>query len=166
MTNHVHIVIQVGKINLSTIIQNLAFRYTRHINKKLKRVGHLFQGRFRSVLVDSNRYLKELIRYVHLNPVRKSMVSRPEDYHWSSHKFYLNLDRLTWLTSDHVLKNFGNNRSIAINNFHNFVLAGIGVEEKLDFETGLNEGILGDDDFIEIVRTKCEGEDWDTAEVE
>ena len=94
MTNHVHLAIQVGQISLSRIMQNLSFRYTRHINRRRKRIGHLFQGRFKSIMVDSERYLKELVRYIHLNPVRAGIVKLPNQYQWSSHNVYLGNDPL------------------------------------------------------------------------
>lgn len=80
MTNHVHLAIQVGDIPLSKIMQNLSFRYTRRINQREKRVGHLFQGRYKAILVDGDSYLLELVRYIHLNPVRAGMVSEPIEY--------------------------------------------------------------------------------------
>ena len=82
MTNHLHLAIQVVEVSISRIIQNLAFRYTRYINRKQKRIGHLFQGRFKSIVVDGKRYLKELVRYIHLNPVRAGIVYQPEKYVW------------------------------------------------------------------------------------
>ena len=70
MTNHVHLIIQVGEIPLSRVMQNLSFRYTRYINSKYNRIGHLFQGRDKALLIDVNSYFVELVRYVHCNPVR------------------------------------------------------------------------------------------------
>lgn len=156
MTNHIHLAIQVGEVGLSSIMQNLAFRYTRYINWKLKRIGHLFQGRFKSVLVDSDRYLKALIRYIHLNPVKAVMTARPEDYRWSSHRAYLRTDDYAWLMFDHVLGKFGDSVSEAIKQFQEYVLAGIGVEEEIDFEAGCVDGVLGDDDFIESTKMPLE----------
>ena len=74
MTNHIHLALKVNDVPLSKIIQNLSFRYTRFFNWRHNVIGHLFQGRFKSVLVDGSRYLKHLIRYIHLNPVRANMV--------------------------------------------------------------------------------------------
>ena len=70
MTNHLHIVVQVGDIALSKIFQNVSFRYTRYINKKQNRIGHLFQGRYKALLIDADTYLLELVRYIHNNPLR------------------------------------------------------------------------------------------------
>lgn len=80
MANHVHLAIRVGEASVSRIIQNLAFRYTRAFNRRARRVGHLFQGRFRSLLVDGNTYLFELVRYIHLNPVRSGLVRDPAEW--------------------------------------------------------------------------------------
>ncbi len=80
MRNHVHLAIQVGEIPLSKIIQNLSFRYTRYINKKKSQIGHLFQGRYKAILIDADSYLLELVRYIHLNPVRAKLVTNPADY--------------------------------------------------------------------------------------
>ena len=106
MTNHVHLAIQMGGIPLSRIMQNLSFRYTRWANWRQKRSGHLFQGRYKAVLVDADSYLEELTRYIHLNPVRAGIVKEPEDYPWSGHRAYLGLEMIPWLTTDWVLSQF------------------------------------------------------------
>jgi len=77
MTAHVHMAIQVGDVSLSRILQNLSFRYARWVNWGQSRSGHLFQGRYKAVLVDADVYLQELTRYIHLNPVRAGMVKEP-----------------------------------------------------------------------------------------
>jgi len=80
MDNHIHLAIQVADIPLSKIMQNLSFRYARWINSRYQRMGHLFQGRYKSLLVEEESYLLELVRYIHLNPVRSGLVTRAEDY--------------------------------------------------------------------------------------
>jgi len=79
MNNHVHLAIQVGDKPLSRIMQTLCFRYTQWVNSRQKRVGHLFQGRYKAIVVDADAYLAELVRYIHLNPVRAKIVKTPED---------------------------------------------------------------------------------------
>ena len=148
MSNHIHLAIQVGDISISRIMQNLSFRYTRYFNRKHKRIGHLFQGRFKSVIVEEECYLKELIRYIHLNPVRAYLVDLPEKYFWSSHRTYLMLDEYSWLTFDKVLKNFGVNRNEAVCTYERFILKGMGIQSEIDFKSGLSEGILGDENFV------------------
>ena len=149
MSNHVHLAIKLSNISLSKICQNLAFRYTRFYNQGNKTIGHLFQGRFKSILVDGNRYLKELIRYIHLNPVRAKMVDDPLNYQWSSHRAYLMKQEFTWLEKDMGLQIFGESRSQAMEMFHHYVLSGIGLDDGIDFKKGVSEGVLGDDKFVE-----------------
>lgn len=149
MTNHIHLAIQVQNKTLSQIMQNISYRYVSYMNKKHNRIGHLFQGRFKSIVVDGSKYLNELIRYIHLNPIRANIVKLPEDYIWSSHKSYLMINELSWLTSDTVLKNFGNNKKESLINYEKYVLEGIGIKSDLDFKVGHSEGILGDEKFIQ-----------------
>jgi REP element-mobilizing transposase RayT len=89
MSNHALLAIQVGEVSLSRIMQNIGFRYTRWINWRRNSSGHLFQWRFKAVLVYADSYLAELPRYIHLNPVRAGMVKSPEEYPWSGHRGYL-----------------------------------------------------------------------------
>ena len=113
MSNHLHLIIQVGNTPLSKIIQNISFRYTRYINKRKKRIGHLFQGRYKALLVDADAYLLELVRYIHNNPVRAKMVTDPIDYPWCSHQVYLDKEKIPFLTTDFILHQFGYKRKIS-----------------------------------------------------
>lgn len=154
MTNHIHLAIQVDQVPLSRIMQNLAFRYTRYINWQQRRIGHLFQGRFKSIVVDSSRYLKQLVRYIHLNPVRAGLVTQPEAYRWSSHNVYLRNTELAWLDPSVLLTSFAEIPLKAIANFHDYVSAGINVPEEFDFKRGMHDGIFGDDDFANKIKEK------------
>ena len=107
MGNHVHLVIQPRTSNLTAGMHSLAFRYAQHFNKKYKRRGYLYQGRYKAVLVQSGTYLRRLVRYVHLNPVRARIVQRPEEYLWSSHRAYIGNGDYTWLNRTLVLDAFG-----------------------------------------------------------
>ncbi len=95
MKNHVHLAIQVREKPLSRIMQQLCFRYTQWVNVRQKRIGHLFQGRYKAILVDADSYLAELVRYIHLNPVRARMVKTPDRYPWSGHRAYLGHKKLS-----------------------------------------------------------------------
>jgi REP element-mobilizing transposase RayT len=106
MSNHVHLVVQVDEIPLSRLIQNVSFRYTRYRNAKERRTGHLFQGRYKAIVIDVERYLLELVRYIHLNPVRAGIVGRPEEYRWSSHRAYLGKEDWPWLSTDWILSRY------------------------------------------------------------
>lgn len=80
MSNHYHLIIETPEANLSRAMHYINGSYTTYFNIKRKRSGHLFQGRFKSILVDKDNYLLELSRYIHLNPVRAGIVEKPEDY--------------------------------------------------------------------------------------
>ena len=88
MPNHVHMLLRVGQIPLYKFMQGLQQSYTQYFNKKNKLVGHVFQGRYKDIFVDQDEYLLELIRYIHLNPVKDGLASNPLDYRWSSHRAY------------------------------------------------------------------------------
>jgi REP element-mobilizing transposase RayT len=108
MKNHVHMALQVKEAPLSKFMQTLSQRYTQWINKKHERVGHLFQGRYKAILVDKDDYLAELIRYIHLNPVRAGIVGDPTDYTFSSHAAYAgHVKAPSWLFIDRNHGQFG-----------------------------------------------------------
>jgi putative transposase len=153
MTNHVHLAIQITEISLSRILQNLSFRYTRWVNWRQGRTGHLFQGRYKAVLIDADTYLRELTRYIHLNPVRAGMVRKPEKYPWSGHRAYLGLETIPWLTTDWVLSQFSEKVSVARRAYVKFVQEGMegGRQEEYYKGSDVDSRILGDDTFIERV---------------
>jgi len=149
MSNHIHLAIQVADIPLSRIIQNLSFRYTLWFNKKQHRTGHLFQGRYAAILVDADDYLLELIRYIHLNPLRAGMVEESAAWRWSSHGAYLGKEALPWLTTEWVLGRFASQRGEAIRRYSSFIAEGGNADAK-DFQRGEKDArILGDDVFAE-----------------
>ncbi|MEA1933759.1 MAG: transposase [Thermodesulfobacteriota bacterium] len=157
MTNHVHAVIQVGEVPLSKIIQNISFRYTRYINRRKKRIGHLFQGRYKALLIDADSYLLELVRYIHNNPIRVGLAQAPEHYQWSSHRAYTGTIPISWLTTDWVLSQFATNEKKARKLFHEFCMKGIREEHGKEFHSGNFEGrILGDDRFSEKALARAE----------
>ena len=89
MSNHFHLLLEVSRTPLAKAMQSLLYRYTRYHNQRYRKIGDLFQGRYKAILCDRDSYLMELIRYLHLNPVRAGMVSDPKRYQWSSHGKYL-----------------------------------------------------------------------------
>ncbi|MSR10142.1 MAG: transposase [Gammaproteobacteria bacterium] len=107
MTNHLHLAVRVGVTPLDQPMQRLAMRYSRHIHRDAGQVGHLFERRYRAILVDADSYLKSLVRYIHLNPVVAGMVPEPMAYRWSSHRDYLGQRTVSWLETDFVLGMFG-----------------------------------------------------------
>ena len=158
MTNHVHLAIQVGQIPLSRIMQNLSFRYTRWINQCRNRSGHLFQGRYKAVLVDADSHQLELAAYLHLNPVRVGMMKSPEEYPWSSHRAYLGLEKIPWLSSDFVLGCFATESAQARQRFADFVRDRIpdGHREEFHGKGSADTRIFGVDRFVEDVLMQAE----------
>jgi REP element-mobilizing transposase RayT len=157
MNNHVHLAIQVGEKPLSRIMQNLCFRYTQWVNSRQKRVGHLFQGRYKAIVVDANAYLVELVRYIHLNPVRAKLVKSPEAHSWSGHRAYLGHEQLPWLTTEWVLSQFAQRLKTARTRYGEFVKYGMDEGHRKEFHSGTSEGrILGDDTFVERVYTESD----------
>ena len=161
MTNHVHLAIQVGNIPLSRIMQNVSFRYTRYINSAKNKTGHLFQGRYKALLIDGDSYLVELVRYIHCNPVRAGLAANPNEYQWSSHNAYLGKSSIPWLTTDQVLSQFADQKNRAGKLYDDFVQAGITEPHRHEFHSGTCEGrrILGDENFSEKALALAE-EKW------
>lgn len=86
MPNHVHLLIEVSDTPLGPAMMCIASRFARTVQWRRETTGHLFERRYRAILVDSERYLCELLRYIHLNPVRAGLVADPADYEWSGHR--------------------------------------------------------------------------------
>ena len=157
MSNHLHLALQAGELSLSAGMQNLSFRYTRYLNTRLKRVGHVFQGRFKAFLVDQDRYGLALVRYLHLNPVRARMVKHAGAYAWSSHRAYLGEEDLPWLTTDWVLGQFGSRAGMARARFAAFVEAGRKDGHLAMFYGGEDDSrVVGEADFLKGVLKPAE----------
>jgi REP element-mobilizing transposase RayT len=100
MSNHVHLAVEAGSVPLSRVMLALQSSYTQAFNRRHRRVGHLFQGRYKAFLVDADRYFVALIRYIHRNPVEAGLAERPEDYAWSSDRYYRRGKGPEWLDLD------------------------------------------------------------------
>ncbi len=153
MTNHYHLVVETVDGNLSRGMRQLNGVYTQATNRRHKRVGHLFQGRFKGILVDKDAYLLELSRYVVLNPVRARMVDSPEQWPWSSYREMIGVSPIPkWLATDGLLSQFATNRAEAQECYRRFVLDGVGQS----IWSGLHQQIyLGDEAFVERMQAKA-----------
>ncbi len=98
--------------------------------------------------------MKKLIRYIHLNPIRAKLVADPSEYFWSSHQFYLKQNECEWLARDMGLRFFGNSYIEALEEYSNFMVAGINQEDSIDFKNGIASGIIADDEFIESIEAR------------
>jgi len=128
MSNHYHLILETPVANLSKAMHYINGAYTTYINVKRKRSGHLFQGRYKSILVDKNNYLLELSRYIHLNPVRAGMVQKPEDYPYSSYPLYISSRKDNLVTKDLVMELVTGTNGNETDNYRQFVEGAIGIE--------------------------------------
>lgn len=103
MTNHVHLQIETGDINISQVMKRISMLYAIYFNKKYKFVGHLFQDRYRAELIEETPHHLDLSRYIHLNPVRANIVDRPDLYQWSSYKVYMGDQQDQLTTTEQIL---------------------------------------------------------------
>ena len=167
MTNHYHIVVETPEGNLSQGMRQLNGVYTQHINRRHRRVGHVFQGRYKAILVEKEAYLLELARYVVLNPVRAGMVKAAEDWPWSSHRaMTAEVPAPDWLQRDWLLGQFGMQRKRAIEKYIDFVRAGQGLPsiwERLQnqiylgsevFVSRMQQNVMADEALKEIPRVQ------------
>ncbi len=157
MPNHYHLELQTPLANLSEAMQWLNSSYAGYFNAAHVRRGHLFQGRYHSVLVDKDAYLKELTRYIHVNSVRAGLVTRPEDYRWSSYRAYLGLDKQPpWLETGWTLGQFGRGLTEARRAYRRFVEEGLqrGMPNPLGDVVG--GAVLGTEQFVNTIRTRLE----------
>jgi len=153
MNNHIHLAVQVGEVPLSRIIQNVSQRYTQWFNWRHQNCGHLFQGRYKAIMVDADSYLLDLAAYIHLNPVRARVVQQPEQYPWSSHRAYLGKETLPWLDCTIVLSQFSEKTDKAAERFASYVVEKTGEGHRGEFhgEKSLDNRLFGDDGFVEDV---------------
>jgi REP element-mobilizing transposase RayT len=151
MTNHVHFAIQVSDISLSKIIQNISFRYTRYVNKKEKRIGHLFQGRYKALIVEADSYLLQLVRYIHLNPLHAKMVENLLDYPWSSHLAYLGHAEIPWLTKQFVYAFLAQDKTPPTIVYQQFMLDHSGNNSPINFDVSRQKTFpaICDDHFMQ-----------------
>ena len=123
--------------------------YAQYYNRRHRRVGHLLQGRHKAILCQSDRYLSELVRYIHLNPVRAGIVNQPEDYEYSSHRAYLGMEPAGIVDVDPVLRHFGASKEVARERYRKFVAAGIKQGHCEEFYAADEGRILGTEEFID-----------------
>lgn len=149
MSNHVHLLIERQADAIGRIMHRVLTGYSQYYNRRYQKVGHLLQGRHKAILCQSDRYLAELVRYIHLNPVRARMVRRPEDYEYSSHRKYLGLEAAGIVEVNPVLRHFGARKKVARERFGQFVMAGIKHGHRDEFYQTDEGRILGSEEFVD-----------------
>lgn len=157
MTNHFHLLLETGDGQLSRGMRHLNGTYSQYFNRAHGLVGHLFQGRFKAILCQQELYLKELARYIELNPVRAKMTALPSLWQWSSYNATMGtVDGPLWLKTDDLLAHFDSSRHQARLAYEKFVLAGIGGQSPL--RSVSNQLLLGDEEFCaRVVGKRAEG---------
>jgi REP element-mobilizing transposase RayT len=175
--NHFHVLLQTGKLPVATVMRRLLTGYATKFNHRHNRHGHLFENRYKSILCQEEPYLLELVRYIHLNPLRARIVHSLEElktYRYCGHGSILGQSTEPWMANEEVLKRFGGNTKASRKAYENFIAKGVGQGKRDDLtggglvrsaggwreiimarEAGVflksDERILGDSDFVEKV---------------
>ena len=184
LPNHMHLLLSTGSVPVSVLMSRLLTGYAVWFNKKYRRHGQLFQNRYKSVLCQEDPYLKELVRYIHLNPLRAGLVGdmkQLDRYPWCGHSVFMNKSKQTWQNVDYVYRLFSEKRRLARTRYRVFVEKGIlegkrpdltggGLLRSIGGWTALkgfrkagirikgDERILGDSDFVKNVLKTAEEE--------
>ena len=162
MTNHYHLLIETPDANLSKGMRYLNGVYTQRFNRMHLRVGHLFQGRYKAILVNKSEYLQELPRYIVLNPVRAGIVESAESWDWSSYGATAGITPCpVWFDREWLLSSFGKKEKTSIKHYIQFVANG--VLQPSPWSKIKNQIYLGSDEFVDQVQTKIA--DKDVSEV-
>jgi len=182
MPNHLHLMVRTGKGSLSDIARSLLTGYAIYFNARHKRRGYLYQNRYKSILCQEDIYFEELVRYIHLNPLKARMVStisQLDKYPWTGHTAIVGSKQYPWQNIDEVLVYFGGRKREAVSSYREFIKSGIDQKEKVDFLGGGlvrsaggwsslvnmkrkkdywrgDERILGDDSFVNRILREAE----------
>ena len=178
--NHFHLLLKTGNVPISTLMLRLLTGYVVSFNRRHKRTGHLFQNRYKSILCQEDSYLLELVRYIHLNPLRANLVGsmrQLDRYDYCGHGILMGKRKNDWQNTNDVLQLFGKRVSEARKHYHEFIQKGIAMGRRPDLTGGGlirtaggwqelkafrrqkihikgDERILGDSDFVKSVLEK------------
>jgi len=155
MPNHYHLLVETPLGNLSRIMGHINGAYTTYFNLKHQRPGHLFQGRYKAILVDKDEYVRELSRYIHLNPVRAGISATPGDYRWSSYRAYCGLTHSpSWLNRSLILSLFGSRATRAEAEYRGFVECSKVEDHPGPLMNVLAATIMGSKSFVKSVKER------------
>ncbi len=182
MDNHVHLLLFSGSSGLPKFMRRLLTGYAVWFNRRHQRAGHLFQNRYKSIVCEEDQYLLELVRYIHLNPLRSQVVQDLEElgkYRWSGHGVLIGRLRHDWQEKEYVLKQFGRGQRESVRAYQKFIAEGRGLGRRPELvgkglgqslggwskvlslrsrgeETGQDSRILGGKDFVQAVMRDAE----------
>ena len=155
MPSHYHLLVQTPDANLSRSMRHLNGVYTQRYNKRHRCDGQLFRGRYKSIVVESDSYALELVRYIHRNPLEAGLVDNLQRYQWSTHKRYLSdAKKWKWLHKDYILKLFSKSKPESIRLYKQFVLKGTPEEINQIFGRRNLPTVLGSKSFVERIKDK------------
>jgi len=151
MSNHLHLILEPTVQSLAVGVHRFTGRYAQYFNRRHKRRGYVFQGRFRSILVEDSSYLKRLVRYIHLNPVEAGIVRKASSYRWSSLNAFIGQEEYTWLQIDRVLSRFSNNYAESITEMlRHLELTTEATQDLEDIKRTARVGVFGSEAFQEL----------------
>lgn len=152
MTNHYHLLVETPGANLASGMRQLNGVYSQRFNRRHRRVGHVYQGRYHAILVQKESHLLELTRYIVLNPVRAGLARSAQEWSWSSYRATVGLVEVpSWLHTDWLLMSFGSTRDLARKEYRRFVRAGN--RQPPPWSQLRQQIYLGDESFIEATQT-------------
>jgi len=155
MTTNYHLLVQTPDANLSRCMRHINGVYTQRYNARNECDGTLFRGRYKSILIDADSYLLELVRYIHRNPLRAGIAGKVEDYPWTSHNGYISkAKKWEWLYKNYILDMFSTDKGIQITSYKRFVSTEEPVELIEHYSKKNMPSILGSDKFIKWVKER------------
>jgi len=166
MPNHFHFLLEVGSRPLATFLHPLLTAHARYFNERWGETGHLFQGPYQAIVCEREAHLLELVRYLHLNPVRAGLCSDPAEWQWSSHRFYLGAAGGEWLRARDALGFFGENPQKALRGYRRFIAEGMAMGHRPDFYPRSRARIpVSDREARTILGRLCQalGGEWKSA---
>lgn len=126
MPNHIHLQLKTFDVEIWKIMRSINWKYANYFNKRYDTVGHVFQGRYGSKIIENNYYNLIVSRYIHLNPVKDKLVVKAENYKWSSYKFYRGIEKSSLVDQKEILKYFGGKRE----SYDRFIMFGQNTNKK------------------------------------
>jgi putative transposase len=153
MENHYHLLVETPNAQLSKIMQSVNTTYSVYFNKKHNQCGHLYQGRFKAILVQAEEYGRELGPYVHLNPIRAKLADDPEQYPWSNYREYLGtMPSRPWTSTSLILSSFGTRLACARQNYAKYVRSKQRQGMPNPLKGAEASGIIGNPDFVARIK--------------
>jgi len=166
MSNHFHLLLEVGRQPLGTFMHALLTGHARYFNERWGEAGHLFQGPYQAIVCEREAHLLELVRYLHLNPVRAGLCADPAEWQWSSHRYYLGAGGGEWMAAQEAVGFFDENRQKAARAYRRFIADGMAMGHRPDFyPRSRARAPIGDREASAVLGRLCRalGGEWKNA---